>query len=310
MVQQPHSRLPNFLTFVSAHCTSCRYARALFCGKDCDGECGVLQAMELLRQHATNARLVGVGKPTPVDVSADRGSPHTSDSEMSAVESLTGMKRGRLGHAATAVGAGFSPSGRPRRGAASAEPQLGGNNSGTTGSLKTNSTGCALTAALEGAAAAARRSPPRASGQPLQLDLMRAPGSSESMDASVAGPPLSTAQQHALVNRILVSMGHAPLTSSTLAAIMAKTGPKPASPPLSPPSLVDPSVRGGSGFAMDQMTRHVSGDTAGAGVVLCPDLEQAPAQQVCDPLHCGRVRMFCKSSDRPHTTQAVFAVLL
>jgi hypothetical protein len=163
------------------------------------------------------------------------------------------------------------------------------NNSGTTGSLKTNSSGCALTAALEGAAAAARRSPPHplsAAQQPSQLDLMRAPGSQESLDVSVAGPPLSTAQQHALVNRILVSMGHAPLTTSTLAAIMAKTGPKPASPPQSP-SLVDPSVRGGSGFAMGQMLLggpRMSGDGADPSRGFGHDLERVPTQQVRDPV--------------------------
>ena len=248
-----------------------------------------MQAMELMRQHATNGRLMSmVGKPAPVDIPADRGSPHTSDSEMSAVESLTGMKRGRLGHEA-AAGAGLSPAGRPRRGLLPADV-LAANNSGTTGSLKTNSSGCALTAALEGAAAAARRSPPHprsAAQQPSQqVDLIRAPGSQESLDASVAGPPLSTAQQHALVNRILVSMGHAPLTSSTLAAIMAKTGPKQGSPPQSP-SLLDPSVRGGSAFAFGQVAldgRRLSGDGAGPSRGFGHDLERAPDEQVCDPV--------------------------
>ena len=234
--------------------------------------------MELIRHHATNGRLMGMAKPAPSNnVPADRVSPHTSDSEMSAVESLTGMKRGRLGHAGAAAG-------RPRRSLTAADVHAANNNSGTTGSLKTNSSGCALTAALEGAAAAARRSPPRSRPAAMQVDLARAPGSAESLEASVAGPPLSTAQQHALVNRILVSMGHAPLTSSTLAAIMAKTGPKSGSSPPQSPSLLDPSVRGGSAFVMDQLAlegRRLSGDGAAPSRKSCHDLERLPCQQVC-----------------------------
>ncbi len=253
------------------------------------------QAMEMIRQHTMAADALA-GKPLAADAAADRNSPHTSDSEMSAVESLTGMKRGRLAgaHSAAASAAGFSKPAtaafRPRRGlAASSAADLHAlnNMSGTTtGSLKTTSSGCALMAALEGAAAnAARRSPsqPRGAAEPpRRIDLMRAPGSAESTEGPPAvaavSAPISTAQQHALVNRILVSMGHLPLSSSTLAMIMAKTGPSAAVKAESPEGSPLGHSYGASGTMLDRShDRLVAARAADRGRL---DLEQDPNQQV------------------------------
>ena len=234
----------------------------------------------MIRQHAmVNAFM---SKPAAADPSPDRHSPHTSDSEMSAVESLTGMKRGRLGHGAARV----RLADRPRRGtAASSALDLHAlNTSGTTGSLNTNSSGCALTAALEGAAPRLRSpSQPQAAAEPRRIDLMRAPGSAESTEGppGAAGPPpLSTAQQHALVNRILVSMGHPPLSSTNLTAIMGSTGAadKSVSPDRSPVE----GARGSSPFSNCLSLDRHSVQDARAAARSGYDLEQDPAQQVRD----------------------------
>ena len=238
------------------------------------------QAMDMIRQHAMVNALMG--KAAAVDPSAERQSPHTSDSEMSAVESLTGMKRGRLGHTA----AGVKPADRPRRGiAASSAIDLHAlNTSGTTtGSLKTNSSGCALTAALEGAAAARLRLPsqPQAAEEPRRIDLMRAPGSAESTEgpAPAAPPPLSTAQQQALVNRILVSMGHPPLSSANLAAIMGNTGTAAKCESREQSPVEANRALCASPRAADSLDRRSVPD-ARASVSSGYDLEQASVQQV------------------------------